>query len=238
MPTWIDLLYVAFFAAVMPLYGYLVWWPGFKRRQRISAAQARWKLWSGSIVEYWLIVAIGVAIWLWFGRPWADLKLTIPGGWGLLVAGAIIAAYAAYQLYAISALRRDAELRAALRANFSGDVADELPRTRNETWMFTGASISAGVSEEFFFRGFFPWALAPWLGWWGAASLSLAIFAIGHIYQGMRGVIQTGIFGAMYTLIVWLTDSLWPAIVSHVLVDVFAGVMSWLALREQEPTTA
>jgi len=235
MPTWIDLLYVACFAVASPLYGYFVFWPKFQRRKATSPTQARWSLWKTSTVEYWLIVAVGVALWLWFDRPWAELKFARPEGWGFVAVSVLIAAYAAYQLYAIAALRRDAALRDTLRANFVGDVADVLPRTRNETAMFTVVSITAGFCEEFLFRGFFLWAIAPWLGWWGAAAVSLAIFALGHAYQGAKGVIQTGVFGAFYTAIVWLTDSLWPAIVSHVLVDAFAGVMAWIALRDEAP---
>jgi uncharacterized protein len=69
-------------------------------------------------------------------------------------------------------------------------------------------SITAGFCEEFLFRGYFIWVFAPWLGWWGAATLSLAIFAVAHIYQGWNGVLRTGIMGAVFTLLVWLSESL------------------------------
>ena len=76
--------------------------------------------------------------------------------------------------------------------------------------------------------------LAPWLGWWGAAGVSLAGFAAGHAYQGWRGVLQTGVVGAVYTLFVAVFESLWPAIVLHAVMDFAAGVMAWLALREPQ----
>jgi CAAX protease family protein len=53
-----------------------------------------------------------------------------------------------------------------------------------------------------------------------------------HAYQGWGGVIRTGVFGALYTAIVGFTESLWPAIVLHTLVDGFSGVMAWLVLRD------
>jgi hypothetical protein len=74
--------------------------------------------------------------------------------------------------------------------------------------------------------------LSPWLGWWGAAALSLSFFAIGHLYQGWDGVLRTGMVGALYTLIVAIFGSLWPAIALHALVDLGSGMMAWLALRE------
>jgi uncharacterized protein len=65
----------------------------------------------------------------------------------------------------------------------------------------------------------------------GRSGASLAIFGIAHAYQGWSGVIRTGIFGALYTLAVWGFGSLWPAIALHALVDLGAGVITWVALR-------
>ncbi|MCI0376926.1 MAG: CPBP family intramembrane metalloprotease [Gemmataceae bacterium] len=47
-------------------------------------------------------------------------------------------------------------------------------------YWFGGVSLTAGFCEEFLFRGYFIWVFAPWLGWWGAAALSVLIFAILH----------------------------------------------------------
>ena len=84
-------------------------------------------------------------------------------------------------------------------------------------YWFGGVSLTAGFCEEFLFRGYFIWALAPWLGWWGAAALSLLIFASGHAYQGWNGALRTGIVGAIFTLVVAIFGSLWPAIALHAL---------------------
>ena len=69
-------------------------------------------------------------------------------------------------------------------------------------------------------------------GWWGAALLSLLVFAGWHAYQGWTGVLKTGIFGAIYTVAVAAFDSLWPAIALHAVTDIGSGAMAWLALRE------
>ena len=39
-------------------------------------------------------------------------------------------------------------------------------------------------------------------------------------------------FGALYTLVVALFGSVWPAIALHALVDLAAGAMEWLVLRD------
>jgi membrane protease YdiL (CAAX protease family) len=113
-----------------------------------------------------------------------------------------------------------------------GELSVVLPHTQREMFWFAGVSLTAGFCEEFLYRGYFVWALSPWLGQWAAAALSLAFFAVGHIYQGWNGVLRTGMVGAIYTMVVMLLDSLWPAIALHVLVDLGSGTMSWLALRE------
>ena len=45
---------------------------------------------------------------------------------------------------------------------------------------------------------------------------------------------RTGIVGAFFTLVVAIFNSLWPAIALHAVVDLAAGTMAWLALREDE----
>jgi membrane protease YdiL (CAAX protease family) len=97
-------------------------------------------------------------------------------------------------------------------------------------------SLTAGCCEEFLFRGYFIRALAPWLGWWGAATLSLLIFASGHAYQGWNGALRTGIVGAIFTLVVAIFGSLRPAIALRALIDLSNGMFAWLAPREGQAT--
>src|SRR5690606_14563987 len=107
-----------------------------------------------------------------------------------------------------------------------------VPHTRTEMYGFAGVSLTAGFCEEFLYRGYFIWVFSPWLGWWGAAALSIPFFAMGHLYQGWNGVLRTGIVGVFFTLVVAVFDSLWPAIALHAVMDLGAGAMAWLTLRE------
>lgn len=231
MVTTFDLLYVVCFAVAMPLYDYMFGQKGYERRVQASAALARAWLWKSGITYLWVIIGVGAAYWVYAGRPWSGLKLTLPEGWRLVVAAAIAVAYSAWYLNGIAQLRRDAALRESVRATMGGATA-VVPHKRSELPFFMGVSVTAGFCEEFLFRGYFIWTLAPWLGWWGAAALSTVIFGIGHAYQGLRGVINTGIMGAVYVLLVALLDSLWPAIVLHVLVDMLNGIAAWIVLRD------
>lgn len=230
MPTPFDWLYLALFALVLPLYDAFFGWPAYARRMRDDPVGARAWLWWSSTLQAWLLVALGAAHWALAGRPWTWLGFTMPGGWRLAAAIALLLAYAAYQWLAIRQLERDAALRDRARASV-GAVADVVPHARRELRPFGAVALTAGFCEEFLYRGVFLWTLAPWLGWWGAAAVSTVCFAVGHAYQGPRGTLVTGIFGALYVAIVALTDSLWPAIALHVLVDATNGVIAWIILR-------
>ena len=231
MATLSDLIFVALFAVVGPLLDYSVFWPAHRRLSGSDPAWTRMWLWKSAIGNPWTLVGFGAAIWLASGRSWKSFGFSVPAGWRLWTALALFLALVAYYALAVATLVRSSEQRSTLRNQF-GSVATVLPRSRSELAWFIGVSLTAGFCEEFLFRGYFLWTVSPALGWWGAAALSLLIFALGHIYQGWGGVLRTGIAGAIYTLVVAVTGSLWPAIAIHALTDIGSGVMAWLALRE------
>jgi membrane protease YdiL (CAAX protease family) len=237
MTTLSDLIFVAMFAVVGPLIDYAVFWPIYERLIKSDAAWARTRIWAGNIGNLWMLVAIGAAIWIAGDRSWAEFGFTIPGGWRYWTAIALILLLVAYYAYSIISIARNPDELAKIRKQVE-PIAALLPRTRTDLYWFGGVSLTAGFCEEFLFRGYFIWTLAPWLGWWGSAALSLAIFAVAHLYQGWAGVLKTAIFGALFTLTFAIFDSLWPAIAFHVLVDISGGAMSWLALRESSSEVA
>ena len=228
----LDLLYVGLFAVAFPLWDHLVSWPALRRRLEVDPVGARKQLWRTASVFPWLVAAAGAALWVSRDRTWTSIGLSLPEGWRLWTAVVLLALIAAYYVYAVATAARSEEAQASIRGNKT--LAPLMPHTRSELYQWGGVSLTAGVCEEFLYRGFFIGVFAPWLGWWGAAALSLACFAGGHAYQGWKGVLQTGIAGAVYTLLVAAFDSLWPAIVLHAGMDLAAGVVAWLALRETQ----
>jgi membrane protease YdiL (CAAX protease family) len=231
MPTLPDLLYVALFAVALPLLDYFFFLPSLRRRLEADPARARRRLYAEGIAVPWTLVLIGAALWLSHDRSWISLGFSMPDGWRLWLPVALALLLITYTAYAAAALVRDAEARASVRQQ-AGKFVDMLPHTRADLYWFTGVSLTAGFCEEFLFRGYFIWALAPWLGWWGAAALSLPLFACAHAYQGWNGVLRVGVVGAFFTLVVAVCGSLWPAIVLHALIDLSSGVITWIALRE------
>jgi membrane protease YdiL (CAAX protease family) len=234
MTPLLDLLYVAFFAVAGPVIDYCVFWPAFRRRSQTDPARARTWLWAWTIGGAWVLVGAGAAVWVASDRSWTSFGFSVPDGWRLWMSVALFLVLAAYQAYAVATLARSPDARANVRKQMGKLSAVDViaPHTRTELRWWGGVSLTAGFSEEFLYRGYFVWVFSPWLGWWGAASLSLLFFAIGHAYQGWNGVLRTGVVGAIITLIVAMSGSLWPAIALHALLDLGQGMMAWLALRE------
>lgn len=112
-------------------------------------------------------------------------------------------------------------VRRALRRQ-AGNFWALLPRTRPERWVFAGLAMTAGICEEILFRGF-GIAYVRWL-WPAATSASLIAvtsiaFGFAHLYQGPRGVVLTGLLGALFASVTLSTASLLPAMAMHAAVD-------------------
>lgn len=80
-----------------------------------------------------------------------------------------------------------------------------------------------GVYEEVFARGLLLTRCRSLLrGTWPPVLASSLLFGLGHLYQGWIGVGQTTLIGIVLALVVLRWGSLWPAILTHALLDVFS----------------
>lgn len=237
MTTLPDLLYVAVFALAAPLIDHAVFWPAHQRLSSADPGWARTWLCKWTIASQWTWVVFGVALWASSGRSFTELGLTPPTGWRLWASVALVLLLAVYQGWAFRVLVRSDEQRGRLREQVTA-LAAVLPHTRAELRWFASLSATAGFCEEFLYRGYVVWVFTPWLGAWGAAALSVPLFALAHLYQGWHGMARTAVAGAGFALIVATFESLWPAIALHALIDLGSGAMAWVALRDKPETTS
>ncbi|MGK4005822.1 CPBP family intramembrane glutamic endopeptidase [Sorangium sp. So ce1036] len=136
---------------------------------------------------------------------------------GLLGLGACyLLAGAGTVVYALAAGLDPARLAAEKTAALSGFA--ELPRA-----LILPLSLFTGVYEELVFRGFFLSRLRAALSRSprdhaaavGAVVLSSALFAVGHLYQSMLGVVQTFAIGLVLGALAVRRDNVWPCVVAH-----------------------
>ncbi|MGH2900708.1 MAG: CPBP family intramembrane glutamic endopeptidase, partial [Solirubrobacteraceae bacterium] len=171
-------------------------------------------------------------------RPWSELGLVPPAGlraWASALLVIVIAALSGQQARAIG--RASPERLDGLRDTLAG-VGFLLPHTRGEARGFAALSVTAGVCEELLYRGFLVWVLKPFVGVVGALALGVLLFAVGHAYQGWRGMLKTGAAGAVMSAVVLGTGWLIPAMVVHAFVDLNAGVLGFAVLGERERPVA
>ena len=55
---------------------------------------------------------------------------------------------------------------------------------------------------------------------------------VGTCLPGVKGILSISTVGVLFTLVVLIFGSLWPAIVLHALIDIGSGLVAWLALRQ------
>jgi membrane protease YdiL (CAAX protease family) len=116
--------------------------------------------------------------------------------------------------------RRKGKLPAML-----GDFSSLLPRDRSEIWLATGSALSAGITEEVYFRLLIPLLIADLTG---RALLgfgvSIVLFALAHRYQKWLGVVATGLVGVLLSYLYLQSGALWVAMAVHAIID-FNGLV-------------
>jgi membrane protease YdiL (CAAX protease family) len=119
------------------------------------------------------------------------------------------------------------------RAGQSGPRGDHLrrlsrailPHSKSELIVFLGLAVTAGLCEEFLYRGF---AMLVFLrmDWpnWLVVLASAALFGLAHLYQGRGGLIGTMLLGLVFGMLRIVTGSLLAPIFCHMAVDIAAGM--------------
>jgi len=86
--------------------------------------------------------------------------------------------------------------------------------------------VTAGLCEEFLYRGFAMAALIrAGLPNWSVILLSSLLFGLAHLYQGRGGFVGTMLIGAAFGTSRIVYDGLAPVVLWHIAVDAVAGIV-------------
>jgi uncharacterized protein len=103
-----------------------------------------------------------------------------------------------------------------------------VPQTALEKLVYVGVSLTAGICEEFVFRGFLLGALRVSTGSaLFATLLSAGAFGIAHAHQDAAGALRATLLALVLSVPVLVTGSLYPGIAAHAIVDIAGGL--WLS---------
>ena len=227
----VDLVLVLAFAVVWPAYSARFGRAALREAVEAGAAGARRAEYGSTMLMLWTFAALAAAAALERGRSAAELRLLPPTGVGLAL-GILAVALVLVLLALQSRVGRSAAGRAAVRRQLE-PLVWFLPHDAADRALFRPLSVTAGICEEWLCRGYLLAVLTPPCGIFGAVAISSALFGLAHGYQGLLGVVRTGLVGLLLAGVVWATGSLWPTILIHAVADWMQGDLIVRALGEE-----
>lgn len=215
--------------------GVLLPWRGRARMKKLLAMQhvssmERLVLYASTIAFQWLAAAIvGWRVWV-RGYTTQQLGLILYDRNTLLIAGIIGAAVIATLQWLN--LRRVGRIPPDSRGPLQAIAERILPQTAVDLPPYFALAITAGLCEEFLYRGFAMAALAHvGLNAGLVVLVSSILFGLAHSYQGRGGIVMTFVVGLALGASRLTYNSLVPAIFWHSAIDIVAGVAGRHYLR-------
>jgi uncharacterized protein len=232
-----DVLFALLLA--VPLIEWKWTWPNYLKRLATGGTGVRAAFYRALIVQEWIPALCLLGYWAARSRPWGGLLLegtATPLGMGIpphlrLWTGfcfvAVVAGFLVSQRMAALA-RPEAMEQVRPKLKYAEPL---LPHNQVERRLFWMVSLTAGATEELFFRGFLIWYLSAWMGPLAAALLSSAIFGAGHIYLGFAQAPRTALVGLVFAFVALGSASLFPAMLLHAAMDWNSGELAFRVIR-------
>lgn len=184
-------------------------------------------------VLFYLFFLGWLSLWL-RRRGWKNIGLNRPANWRRTITAGIGFSLI-YQLFSIGIL---VPLLYRL-TNTTLDLSQFDPLRGNfavlALWLIVSWTIAAFV-EEMTYRGYVLNRLADLFGnnkfgWGFGVIISSVFFGLGHMYQGLAGVLETFVFGTVMACL-YLADkrNLWLPIIFHGMVDTIGIMLIFLGL--------
>ena len=180
-------------------------------------------LYAATIAFQWLLLAM--VVWRSLARGLTPRELGLGGRptAQLLVVG-LLGALLLGVLQGLN-LRRIGKMEGAAPEFMRKLASRILPHSMVELLPYFALAVTAGVCEEFVYRGFAMAALAhSGMASWAIVLLSSILFGLAHAYQGRSGILGTGVLGILFAVARILYRSLLPVMIWHTAVDLVAGM--------------
>lgn len=195
--------------------GVLGWWRVRREKARFAAGDrsSRPRLYRRIVVMQALSIA-AIAVLLVSGDvTLSRVGLRAPRSWPLTIGLSI--GFAIGLLWTAVRMRRKV---ASIREKLRDRAGSLLPESASDVRWFAAISVGGGFAEELVYRGFmfdYLGVHAPQLGTVGLVLVTSMIFGAGHLYQGWRGVVATGVAGLILAVAYVATGNLVLPIVLH-----------------------
>lgn len=231
---WDFILIFLFLVVVLP-------WRGYVRLKHLLALPSvdtmqKLVLYAGTIAFQWTLAAF--VAWRAHVHHFhaADLGLSRHvSAHLLLVSGAGAILVGAFHWFNV---RRLAQLGEQAPPVVRALAERILPHSLVELLPYFALAITAGVCEEFIYRGFVMAVfLKLGLAYWLTVLLSSIMFGLAHVYQGRSGVVGTSLLGIAFGASRVFMGGLLPAVAWHSTVDIVAGIAGPRYLLDKKEVT-
>jgi membrane protease YdiL (CAAX protease family) len=234
--TWAEHAFAATLLMLLPV----PLWSVARLTRRIASgdARARIRAYGWGMASQWTLTLLLWMIWQWAGRPFAALGIVAPSGTAAWITIALCLATAIFYAAQIRTVIESEQARASLRAQLEPPgIRAVIPATAADMRVFAAVSVTAGICEELLYRGFVLWYLTALLPRGVAIAAAVALFGIGHAYQGVRGVLMTTTVGGIAMAVYLWTGSLIAPMVMHATVDLANGFIGYRSVSGRGVTT-
>jgi len=232
MPNVLDVLLVVGFAVVLPLWSHFVIWPRHMQAVDAGDARARSRVYVRTLIEEWAFALAAVALSIAGRRSLSDLWLAPPVGWRAWVGFALPIAYMGLVFVQARAMSASPKTLARLREKLQ-PLRGLIPHTPGEFRLFVPLAVTAGICEEFLFRGYLMWVLASLMGVLPAAIASMVAFGLAHGYQGGKFGFRAFGAGVLMGVMALVTRSVLPGMILHAVIDLSSGWITHVAMSHR-----
>jgi len=209
--------------------GLLIPWRGHFRMKKLLAmphvsSMERVVLYASTIAFQWAAVAVVAwRVWAHKYTP-AQLGLAVPANPTKIGIPAVIGTLLIATLQWLN-LRRVGRIPVESRGRLQAVAERILPQSTAELLPYLALAITAGLCEEFLYRGLVIGALLKaGLGATTVVLISSLMFGLAHSYQGRGGMVMTFVVGVLLGVSRLAYNSIVPAFFWHSAVDMVAGV--------------
>jgi uncharacterized protein len=230
---WDFWLVLFFLSVVIP-------WRGYARLKKLLAlpsvgTKEKLALYAVTIAFQWVLA--GLVAWRAFARGMTLHELGLGSQlWRGIIAGGLLGAILIGGLQWLN-LRRIGKIEGEAPELLRELANRLLPVNLLEYLPYSALAITAGVCEEFVYRGFV-------IGAFSRAGMPISVvvivssilFGVAHAYQGRGGIVSTGIFGILLAVGRLWFGSLVPVMMWHAGLDLAAGIAAprYLIARPRE----
>jgi uncharacterized protein len=201
-----------------------------KRQMQAGDPLAKARFLRSLVAKQLVNICLVGGLCLFGGVPTSKLGVRTPPSWWVM--GSLTAASAA--LLVVSGLRLRAKA-GKIREKLDQRTAMLLPDSSTERHWFAAVCVGGGIFEELAYRGFLFYyltLLVPSISNFEKAIVTSLLFGVGHIYQGWKGIVSTGVAGLVMASLYILGGNLLGPVVAHIL----ANMRILIILPRREPS--